>query len=154
MLKGAAALLLVVVALVLVIACTNLASLLLARATDRQQEMAVRLALGAGRRALVRQLLVESIVLGLAAGAAGLVLGVWAARALLAIDLPIGVPIGIEARSTRACSRSRSSCRCSRPPLRSDARAPLDPAGAGLRAAQRRDGRDRRRPLRPAQPAW
>jgi predicted permease len=97
MLRKMAALLLVVVGLVLVIACTNLASLLLARATDRQQEMAVRLALGAGRRALVRQLLVESLVLGLVAGAAGLALGVWAARALLAIDLPIGIPIGIEA---------------------------------------------------------
>lgn len=96
MLKAMAGLLLVVVALVLVIACTNLASLLLARATDRQQEMAVRLALGAGRAALVRQLLVESVLLGIVAGVFGLVLGTWAAGALLAVDLPIGVPIGID----------------------------------------------------------
>ncbi len=75
----------IVVALVLGVACANLGSILLARATARQREVSIRLAVGASRTRLVRQMLTESILLGVLGGAAGLVTALWGSEALLAM---------------------------------------------------------------------
>jgi len=97
-----AAIFMAVAGLVLLIACSNLANSLLARATDRRKETAIRLALGAGRFRVLRQFLVEALLLAIAGGTAGLLLAYWVTAlvttASLPFDFPFNKTLSVDAR--------------------------------------------------------
>lgn len=106
-------LLMLMASLVLVVACLNLANLLLARGTARRREIAIRQAIGSGRLRVVRQLLVEGLTLSIAGAAAGLVLGGWTSGALVAwlsSVMPLGIELVVESSARLIAAAAAFAC--------------------------------------------
>jgi len=96
MVRGANAFGMILVGLVLLIACANLTSFLLARGVDRRREMALRLGLGATRGRLIRQLVTETVLLGVLGGLLGFAVGTWLLELTMRVNLPTPLPLGLD----------------------------------------------------------
>ena len=91
--------LMAIAGVVLLLACANVANLLLVRSVSRRREIAIRLSLGAGRWRLVRQLLVESLLLALVGGGVAMLITTWTARTFMKFIPPSGIPISMDVRA-------------------------------------------------------
>ena len=126
------------VGLVLLVTCTNLAGLMLARATDRRKEIAIRLAMGANRLRLIRQLLTESILLSFVGGVAGVLLALWIMKVLLAFKPPIDFPLALDVGVDWRVLLFSLACRCCGSGLRLSTGIAVDPAKSFTRVERHR----------------